>query len=200
MAITISGSGITSANIADGTIVNADVADVAASKLTGALPAIDGSSLTNLPGGGKVLQVVQSSTNSQVTIATTSYTDSGLSASITPSSTTSKILVIVNQLVMVRGNSRSRGYGFQILRDATVALNTDNGSRYGSMYRDINVGSITGIETNLPTNTTWLDSPSTTSAVTYKTQLAINSTSDGGQLTTQGYGGKSIITLMEIGV
>ena len=52
MAITISGSGITSANIADGTIVNADVNDVAASKLTGALPAIDGSSLTNLPAAG----------------------------------------------------------------------------------------------------------------------------------------------------
>jgi len=48
MAITISGSGITSANIADGTIVNADVADVAASKLTGALPAIDGASLTGI--------------------------------------------------------------------------------------------------------------------------------------------------------
>ena len=50
MAITISGSGITSANIADGTIVNADVADVAASKLTGALPAIDGSALTGVGG------------------------------------------------------------------------------------------------------------------------------------------------------
>jgi hypothetical protein len=57
MAITISGSGITSANIADGTIVNADVGDVAASKLTGALPAISGASLTNLPAGGKVVQV-----------------------------------------------------------------------------------------------------------------------------------------------
>ena len=51
MAITISGSGITSANIADGTIVNADVSDVAASKLTGALPAIDGSALTGVGGG-----------------------------------------------------------------------------------------------------------------------------------------------------
>ncbi len=49
MAITINGSGITSSEIADGTIVNADVNDVAASKLTGALPAIDGASLTNLP-------------------------------------------------------------------------------------------------------------------------------------------------------
>ena len=52
MAITISGSGITSANIADGTIVNADVNDVAASKLTGALPAISGASLTGIATGG----------------------------------------------------------------------------------------------------------------------------------------------------
>jgi len=48
MAITINGSGITSSEIADGTITNADVNDVAASKLTGALPAIDGASLTGL--------------------------------------------------------------------------------------------------------------------------------------------------------
>ncbi len=50
MAITINGSGITSSEITDGTIVNADVNDVAASKLTGALPAIDGSSLTGIEG------------------------------------------------------------------------------------------------------------------------------------------------------
>lgn len=52
MPITISGSGITSSEILDGTITNADVNDVAASKLTGALPAISGASLTNLPAGG----------------------------------------------------------------------------------------------------------------------------------------------------
>tara|TARA_B110000263_G_C15079031_1_gene405413 strand:+ start:55 stop:264 length:210 start_codon:yes stop_codon:yes gene_type:complete len=48
MAITINGSGITSANIADGAIVNADVSDLAASKLTGALPALDASALTGV--------------------------------------------------------------------------------------------------------------------------------------------------------
>ena len=59
MATLITGSGvdkvidgsITSTKIADGTITNADVNDVAASKLTGALPAIDGSNLTGLGGG-----------------------------------------------------------------------------------------------------------------------------------------------------
>ena len=75
MAITISGSGITSANIADGTIVNADVADVAASKLTGALPAIDGSALTNLPASG--LGVSQSWTDVSASRAYgTTYTNS----------------------------------------------------------------------------------------------------------------------------
>jgi hypothetical protein len=58
MALVLNGSGITSANIADGTIVNADVADVAASKLTGALPAIDGASLTGIPVTGLTSQQV----------------------------------------------------------------------------------------------------------------------------------------------
>ena len=75
MAITINGSGITSANIADGTIVNADVNDVAASKLTGALPAISGASLTNLPAGGiteadQWLLTANFSAGSQATLST----------------------------------------------------------------------------------------------------------------------------------
>ena len=67
MAIVINGSGtvtglsvgglpdgtVDSDTIATGTIVDADVANVAASKLTGALPAISGASLTNLPSKGK---------------------------------------------------------------------------------------------------------------------------------------------------
>jgi hypothetical protein len=48
MALVLNGSGITSANLVNGTIVDEDVADVAASKLTGALPAIDGSALTGV--------------------------------------------------------------------------------------------------------------------------------------------------------
>ena len=75
MALVLNGSGITSANIADGTIVNADVADVAASKLTGALPAIDGSALTNLPASGLgVGQTWAEVTGSRV--AGTTYTNS----------------------------------------------------------------------------------------------------------------------------
>ena len=106
MAITISGSGITSANIADGTIVsgdiadgtivNADVNDVAASKLTGALPAISGASLTGI---GKIIntwQVVKTDTWSKTGWGMSEIT--GLSITLTPSSTSSKFL-IMNRVV-----------------------------------------------------------------------------------------------------
>ena len=45
------------------------------------------------PAGGKVLQVVQATTSTETTVSTTSYTDTGLSATITPTSASSKILV-----------------------------------------------------------------------------------------------------------
>ena len=48
--------------------------------------------------GGKVLQVVHATYSTLVTNSTTTYTDTGLTASITPSSTSSKVLIIVNQV------------------------------------------------------------------------------------------------------
>jgi len=86
MAITISGSGITSANIADGTIVNADVNDVSASKLTGALPAISGASLTNIPDGSAIAQVKATTAGTRVATTHTSWVEPSTSyrVSITP--------------------------------------------------------------------------------------------------------------------
>jgi len=98
MAITISGSGITSANIADGTIVNADVNDVAASKLTGALPAISGASLTNLPGGGKIKQIKTTIAHTLVTANGTSLSElsSNYRVSIAPITSSNTIKVDIN--------------------------------------------------------------------------------------------------------
>ena len=84
MAITISGSGITSANIADGTITNADINSSAA---------IDGSKLT---GAGKVLQVVNAANNVTRRITTNVYLEVfGDSASITPTVTGSRIFASI---------------------------------------------------------------------------------------------------------
>ena len=47
------------------------------------------------PGGGKILQVVNATYSTQTTSSSSTYADTGLSASITPSSSSSKVLVIV---------------------------------------------------------------------------------------------------------
>jgi len=162
MAITIAGSGITSANIADGTIVNADVADVAASKLTGALPAIDGSSLT---GVGKVLQVVQTVKTNGFSFATANaWTDvTGMSVTITPSSTSSKVLIKYNTNI---SGSTNTAHAYLALTDSAnnlVVTPTGSGNINCHSHHNLNDGR------DLDNVTfEYLISPSTTSAVTYK--------------------------------
>ena len=133
---------------------------------------------------GHVLQVILGSTSSEVTHST-SYADTGLSASITPSSTSNKILIMVNQHCFTAGDS---GGSIKILRDSTsiytpgesYAFYFDGASIDARQYHSFN----------------YLDSPSSTSAITYKTQgRAYNSnafkTQNGGYFT-------SFITLMEV--
>ena len=111
MATEISGS--TGVNkIQDGTIVNADVSDIAASKLTGALPAISGASLTGLPGptaatmfSSSIIGVQQAWMAGTQTIGTTEVdvTDGGTALSITSTNTNaSKFLIKSN--IFVGGN------------------------------------------------------------------------------------------------
>ena len=83
--------------------------------------------LTALPdsamASGSVIQTVEGSTNTEVTSSSTSFIDSNLSASITPSSTSSKILVLVNQAYAPQRDSGSGVNGRLILvRDSTTIL------------------------------------------------------------------------------
>jgi len=66
-----------------------------ATKLSGDLPAIDGSSLTNLPAGGKVLQVVYFSTGAEYYITSTTLANM-FSTTITPTAAGSSILIFTN--------------------------------------------------------------------------------------------------------
>ena len=65
------------------------------------------SALTALPAGlgGKILQVVTVNHEPEATSSSTSYSDTGLTASITPSSSSNKILIIVNQNGLEKDNS-----------------------------------------------------------------------------------------------
>ena len=77
----------------DASVTNSKIVSMAASKLTGALPAIDGSALTNLPGGGKLLKHAVNIISTQTSRNSTSIGQICDFGSFTPSSTNSKIVV-----------------------------------------------------------------------------------------------------------
>ena len=204
MAITISGSGITSANILDGTIVDADVNDVAASKLTGALPAISGASLTNLPGGGKVLQVLQVENGTLGNTTSGTYQNTSIAVSITPSATTSKVLVFATVYTGVTRND-SQKYGATIRLIETVSSDvypTGTDGNFGNNLITFPSGFLGFIGGTISGN--WLHSPASTSALTYKVQFKSWSGTNTAYINTPdgstNWGAlKSTITVMEIG-
>ena len=136
--------------------------------------------------GGKVLQVVNSSTSTSVSNSTNTWVDTGLTASITPSATTSKILVLVDQTGGYK--SGSTGVGMRLLRGSTT-IDTFEVSAGNNLASTVN--QFGGVGTN------YLDSPSTTSAVTYKTQF--NAIDNVAQAIVQYNSATSTITLLEIG-
>jgi hypothetical protein len=144
-------------------------------------------------GGGKVLQVVSATYSTSTLIASTSFTDSGLSLAITPSSATSKVLVLVNQSMGIsRGAADADGY-LQLVRGATSIFAST--SSYG-LY--VGSGS-NSAQLYISAALSFLDSPSTTSSTTYKTQLKVPNTANSGQVYAQSNSEVSSIILLEIG-
>jgi len=145
-------------------------------------------------GGGKVLQVVQGTYSTLTTVASTSYTDTGLSATITPSSSSSKVLILVNQIYQsIRSNNQSTAAA-RILRGSTVVFQPGDRSIGNNYINGASSASIGGVYAF-----TYLDSPSTTSATTYKTQGAAGDTSSDGMVRFQLESSTSVMTLIEIG-
>jgi hypothetical protein len=142
-------------------------------------------------GGGKVLQVVSATTNTNVQISTTTLTDSGITATITPTLATSKILVIISASIMI-ATATTNEAGGRVLRGGTTVYDFGD----FSLARD---GAASGGNTeNLSNHSiTFLDSPATTSATTYKLQGKIRTS---GTMYFQFIGAcSSTITLLEIG-
>ena len=159
------------------------------------LPAVSGTLITTGSSGqsipkaalptGSVLQVVNAFTQTAQTLATATYTDlTGLSVSITPTSASSKILVTWT----VAGGLAASNSGFSInlVRNGTTIVS--NGGSF-----DVYLGGTSG---NMMVSKQYLDSPASTSALTYKLQASC-------------YGGRTInfqdssafqsmITIMEI--
>lgn len=123
---------------------------------------------------GSVIQV-QSTTKTDTFSASNSntFTDiTGLSVSITPTSTSSKILVTAN----IVGSTTSNGVAnVQLIRGSTaICIGDSAGSRpRATVSTDSN-----GLDQVVTASINFLDSPATTSATTYK--LALNTGDTGG--------------------
>lgn len=141
----------------------------------------------NLP-TGSVLQVVNVTYATQVNTASTSYTDTGLSASITPLFSTSKILVLVNQAgVGKEGGGTGQRVHIRLMRGTSQLFEMEKLGGYTAANDTNVIGSV---------STSYLDSPATTSSTTYKTQF-FNETGS-GLVYVNWNNGTSTITLMEI--
>ena len=139
--------------------------------------------------GGKVLQVVQGLSTSSVSNATTTFT-SAVSVAITPSSTSSKILV--TSTVHADNKSAGRTLKGTLFRDSTNLFNENTPSYpvQSFVYGD-------SARVNSEFTVQRLDSPATTSEITYSFQFAIASVSGTG-VSVNNCDGEMVIIAMEI--
>ena len=118
--------------------------------------------------GGKVLQAVSTTKTDTFSSTSDSFTDiTGVSVNITPATTSSKILIWVDVVGFASADAYS--YFFQLMRDSTaIAIGDSAGSRTRSTFAldTYGAGGIAIIQCGFH----HLDSPSTTSQVTYKLQ------------------------------
>lgn len=143
--------------------------------------------------GGKVLQMVTTSTTTTTTINTTSFTDTGMTATITPSSTSSKILVMsYSSLFLYRNASGGMGAPMKLVRNSSTDLFTRDYARY------FEIGGTGSRMSIFDHSIIYVDSPSSTSALTYKIQARITTTADGGDSNWQN-SGPGVMVLLEIG-
>jgi len=134
---------------------------------------------------GTVLQVVNALYSTAVASSSSTFTDTGLTATITPTSATSKILVMFTHNGC--GKSADTRLQLRLLRGGSVITNTEllggyNGTPFSQAY-----GS---------SSAEYLDSPAATTATTYKTQFA--SGDNIASVLVQWNGSVSTMILMEI--
>ena len=153
---------------------------------------------------GSILQVEQTVKTDTASFTSQTFTDvSGMSVNITPSSSSSKILIMVDYQM---GNNADSGHSIRLVRDSTAIYIADAASnriRASSINTSVDSNAIYGMS-NL--HKTFLDSPSSTSQITYKVQtrignsgtIYINRTSADRDTANYDARAASSITVMEV--
>ena len=187
MPVTINGSGsiagLSVGGLGDGGIVD-----------TGS---IANGAVTNVKhGAGSVIQVVEGTVGSRIEISsgTGSWTDTNLHATITPTSSSSKVFVMVNTTISTGNNSSCTATVFRGGTGGTNIGHSTYGLFHGNASPSTSAGAVMGC------NMMKLDSPSTTSATQYLVKLMRQWAGSGGNVLLPSSNNLEVstITLMEI--
>ena len=144
-------------------------------------------------GGGKVLQVVSAENATNFSTTSTTPQATGLTVSITPTSATSKVLVLLSQAFQIYSSGNEANGLVSLLRDATIIADNVPNAYIG--YRAIGATDVIGTCSYV---VNYLDAPATTSSITYTTKIRVQ-TSATMTAYAQPSGLRSTIVLMEIG-
>jgi len=139
-------------------------------------------------GGGKILQVVSATTSTTTSSTSTTFANTNLAATITPSATTSRILIMVTVPEVYKSGVVASAVGMRIARGSTGVYQfaTTTNSTSNTLDLFMTVGG------------SYVDSPSTTSATTYTLQIKANVSGNQVGVIDNPNSAGSII-LMEIG-
>tara|TARA_R100000149_G_scaffold33252_1_gene12731 strand:+ start:118 stop:663 length:546 start_codon:yes stop_codon:yes gene_type:complete len=166
-----------------------------ASNVTGTLPTANGGTGATSFAAGKILNVYQAQTNTAVTIAQADgYTAIGLSQAVTPTSSSSKFLLMPKIHYSAFGGAE--GFNLKIVRAISGGASTDinafptNGNYLRYMDAAANFYDYFSYD--------WLDSPSTASAITYSLQAAVTG-SDSTKFSGYNSQTYSMLTILEVG-
>lgn len=118
--------------------------------------------MNDLRGAFRILQVVTATYSTETSSSVGTFADTGLTATITPKFTSSKILVFANHAGCAKGSGNiNNTLNLKLFRGATeLAFNNSIGANNST------------VEMIFSTSILHMDSPATTSATTYKTQFA----------------------------
>lgn len=141
-----------------------------------------------LRGAFRILQVVEGSTTTGVTSSTNTFVDTNLTATITPTSTSSKVLVIAHQNGLQKTNANANNkMDLRLVRGVTTLTTFAAAALFTG----------TAIELIVPSAVVYyLDSPATTSATTYKTQF--NNSNNTAAVNVQYQSDRSTMLLLEV--
>ena len=143
--------------------------------------------------GGKILQAVTASTTTQVETTSTTYADTGLTASITISAS-SKVLVLVSQDYEIKRGPHDSCFGdIKLVRASTDIYVSANQKLLGFNDLDSDHKSFKGV-----LGLSFLDTGASTGSNTYKTMMRVQTADNGGNMRTQDDSNPSVITLLDI--